>query len=146
MIDIGRDPNYKASKTNGRCILLFLFLCFVVWDSGYLRTILDRYSRNPKASSVSSALIIKSKDMTDDQLYTCASPVLDEIADASRVLFRVVSCNANDFSSSPEWVREHFIEYQSKAPCLVIGYSEGQTKSFDPPSSISEFKERIGAK
>lgn len=146
MIDILPDTNRKNDSGNARCVLLFAFLCFVVWDSGYVSVLLDRYSSDKQEAAVSRAMIIKSEEMSDDQLYTCSSPVLDELADRSGVSFRVLSCKPGSLSAAPEWIRSLFSQYSDEAPCLALEYRDGHRKRFDAPSTISEFRERIGAK
>lgn len=146
MIDISPDTNRKIESSNARCVLLFAVLCFVVWDSNYISVLVDRYSSGKQSSVVSRAMIIKSEKMSDDQLYTCSSPVLDELADRSGVSFRVLSCKPGNLSAAPEWIRSLFSEYSSTAPCLALEYSNGHREKFEAPSTISEFRERIGVK
>ncbi len=145
MIDIHRSEARKDIEGNSRCVLLFIVLCFVVWDSGYLSSLIDRRSRDELSTTVKAGLLIKCDLMSDDQKYTASSPVLDEIADRSGVRFRVIPRKPGDLSGSPIWIKKLFDDYGEESPCLAVSYSDGTSKVFPAPSSVSEFTVRIGA-
>ena len=127
-------------------MVLFAALVFVVWDSNYIEKWIPSGERSDSVLRVNAALIIKSEGMTDDQKYTANSPVLDEIADQRGIKFRVISDKPSQISESPEWIQELFLKYESESPCLAVIGKAGETKIFPSPSSVSEFRKRIGAK
>lgn len=126
--------------------VLFAALAFVVWDSGYYKKWLPSEDREDQVSSVEAALLIKSTKMTDDQKYIASSPVLDEIADERGIKFRVIDSEPGKISGSPDWLQQLFLKYDSKSPCIAVMGQSGKTMFYDAPSSVSEFRKRIGAK
>ena len=146
MIDIQAKQTAPPKQDSKLPVMLFAALCFVVWDSGYYKKWLPSQSREDQSISVSSALLIKSPEMTVNQQYTASSPVLDEIADQRGINFRVIDDAPGEISGSPQWLQELFLKYESNSPCLAVIDLSGNSKSFDAPSSVSEFRERIGAK
>ena len=136
MIDIRSSPSATGSSYDNRIpIVLLAALAFVVWDSGYLNKWFPSKDRADQVLSATSVLLIKSPDMTVDQQYTASSPVLDEIDDAP-----------GEISGSPEWLQKLFLKYESKSPCMAVMDDSGNSKSFEAPSSVADFRERIGAK
>lgn len=146
MIDIRRSSDESFSRSNPRGVLLLVALCFVVWDSGYLSTLISRYNRVDQSSDVDAVLLIKCDDMTDDQKYTAASPVLDEIADRCGINFRVISSDPGDLSASPMWVQELFAQHRKQSPCLAVLYLDDNSEVYPAPESVSDFKNRLGAR
>ncbi len=147
MIDIGQTPDCCSQhRSNRTSVVLFAALVFVAWDSNYIQKWLPSGERSDSVLQTTAALLIKSEDMTVDQKYTANSPVLDEIADQRGIKFRVISDKPGKLSESPEWIQELFLECESQTPCLAVVGKAGKTKTFPPPSSVSEFRKRIGAK
>lgn len=147
MIDIRRSSEpQQPSGSNARSVLLFAALCFVVWDSGYLSTLIDRYAREEVSTEVDSVLLIKCESMTDDQKYTAASPVLDELADRCGINFRVVDSEPGDLAGSPMWLQELFAQHRKESPCIAVLYLDGRSEVFRAPESVSDFRNRIGAR
>jgi hypothetical protein len=101
---------------------LFAALAFVVWDTNYLQKLFPSKDRTDQVLSADAVLLIKSPEMSVEQQYTASSPVLDEIAD------------------------ERGIKYEKDSPCIAVLGKSGESKSYNAPSSISEFRERIGAR
>ncbi len=145
MIDIRRSSKTSLPDSNARSVFLLVVLCFVVWDSGYLSTLLSRYNRDEVNSEVQCALLIKCDGMSDEQKYTASSPVLDELADRCQVSLRVVSREPGDVSDSPIWIQELLRDYASESPCLALRYFDGRSEVYPAPKSVSEFRGRIGA-
>ena len=147
MIDIRSSPSATGSSYDNRIpIVLLAALAFVVWDSGYLNKWFPSKDRADQVLSATSVLLIKSPDMTVDQQYTASSPVLDEIADQRGIKFRVIDDAPGEISGSPEWLQKLFLKYESKSPCMAVMDDSGNSKSFEAPSSVADFRERIGAK
>lgn len=147
MIDIGQTPDCCSQHSGSRAsVVLFAALVFVVWDSNYIEKWLPSGERSDSVLQATAALLIKSQDMTADQKYTANSPVLDEIADQRGIKFRVISDKPGKLSESPEWIQKLFLECESQSPCLAVVGDAGKVKTFPPPSSVSEFRKRIGAK
>jgi hypothetical protein len=147
VIDIRSSPSTADCPSDNRVsIVLFATLAFVTWDSGYLGKWFPSQDRTDQAVSATAVLLIKSPDMTVDQQYTASSPVLDEIADQRGIKFRVIDDAPGEISGSPDWLQSLFLKYESKSPCIAIMDASGNSKSFDAPSSVSEFRKRIGAK
>ena len=126
--------------------VLLAALAFVVWDSGYLSKWFPSQDRTDQVVSATAVLLIKSPDMTVDQQYTASSPVLDEIADQRGIKFRVIDDAPGEISGSPEWLQKLFLRYESKSPCIAVMDASGNSTSFDAPSSVADFRKRIGAK
>ena len=145
MIDIRASKSVKQ-KTNKLPAVLFAALCFVVWDSGYYKNWIATGPRDKVAGNVTAALLIKAQSMTNDQKYTANSPVIDEIADQRNVLFRVIDEQPGELSGAPDWLKKLFLSNESNAPCLAVLTDSGKQVCFEPPSSVAEFRERIGAK
>ncbi len=147
MIDITSSPTATGSSCYNRfSAVLLAALSFVVWDSGYLNKWFPSKDRTDQVLSATSVLLIKSPDMTVDQKYTASSPVLDEIADQRGIKFRVIDDAPGEISGAPEWLQKLFLKYESKSPCIAVMDESGNSKSFDAPSSVADFRERIGAK
>ncbi len=147
MIDIRHSSSSTAKQCDNRIsVVLFAALAFVAWDSGYYKKWLPSEDREDQVSSVQAVLIIKSPEMTVEQQYTASSPVLDEIADQRGIKFRVIEDAPGKISGAPEWLQKLFLEHESESPCIAVMGQGGKTKSFDAPSSIDEFRKRIGAK
>lgn len=147
MIDIRSSPSATNSSCDNRVsVVLLAALAFVAWDSGYLNKWFPSKDRADQVLSATSVLIIKSPDMTVDQQYTASSPVLDEIADQRGIKFRVIDDAPGEISGSPEWLQKLFLKYESKSPCMAVMDDSGNSKSFEAPSSVADFRERIGAK
>ncbi len=146
MIDIQAKQTATAKQDSKLPVMLFAALCFVVWDSGYYKKWLPSQDREEKAIEVSAVLLIKSPEMTVDQQYTASSPVLDEIADQRGIKFRVIDDAPGEISGSPDWLQKLFLKYESKSPCIAVMDGSGNSKSFDAPSSVADFRKRIGAK
>jgi hypothetical protein len=106
---------------------LFAALAFVVWDTNYLQKLFPSKDRTDQVLSADAVLLIKSPEMSVEQQYTASSPVLDEIADERGIKFRV-------------------IDHEKDSPCIAVLGKSGESKSYNAPSSISEFRERIGAR
>ena len=146
MIDIEKRSSAPSQQESKLPVMLFAALCFVVWDSGYYRKWLPSQDREKQSIEVSAALLIKSPEMTVDQQYTASSPVLDEIADQRGIKFRVIDDAPGEISGAPEWLQKLFLKHEKDSPCLAVVDADGKSKSLDAPSSVSEFRERIGAK
>ncbi len=147
MIDIRSSPSAAGSSCDNRVsVVLLAALAFVAWDSGYLHKWFPSKDRADQVLSATSVLLIKSPDMTVDQQYTASSPVLDEIADQRGIKFRVIDDAPGEISGSPEWLQKLFLKYESKSPCIAVMDDSGNSKSFEAPSSVADFRERIGAK
>jgi len=146
MIDIEKRSSAPPQQESKLPVMLFAALCFVVWDSGYYKKWLPSQDREEQSIQVSAALLIKSPEMTVDQQYTSSSPVLDEIADQRGIKFRVIDDAPGEISGSPEWLQKLFLKYESKSPCIAVMDESGNSRSFDAPSSVADFRERIGAK
>ncbi len=145
MIDIQAKQTAPSKQDSKLPVMLFAALCFVVWDSGYYKKWFPSQDRDQQVSDVSAALLIKSPEMTVDQQYTASSPVLDEIADQRGIKFRVIDDAPGEISGSPEWLQKLFLKYESKSPCIAVMDESGNSNSFDAPSSVADFRERIGA-
>ena len=147
MIDIRSSPSADVCSCDSRVpVVLLAALAFVVWDSGYLGKRFPSEDRTDQVVSATSVLLIKSPDMTVDQQYTASSPVLDEIADQRGIKFRVIDDAPGEISGSPEWLQKLFLRYESKSPCIAVMDASGNSTSFDAPSSVADFRKRIGAK
>ncbi len=147
MIDIRSSPSATGSSCDNRIpVVLLAALAFVAWDSGYLNKWFPSKDRADQVLPATSVLLIKSPDMTVDQKYTASSPVLDEIADQRGIKFRVIDDAPGEISEAPEWLQKLFLRYESKSPCIAVMDDSGNSKSFDAPSSVSEFRRRVGAK
>ncbi len=147
MIDIRSSSNATGSSCHNRfSVVLLAALAFVAWDSDYLSKWFPSKDRTDQVLSATSVLLIKSPDMTVDQKYTASSPVLDEIADQRGIKFRVIDDAPGEISEAPEWLQKLFLRYESKSPCIAVMDDSGNSKSFDAPSSVSEFRRRVGAK
>ena len=147
MIDIRSSPSTADCPSDNRVsIVLFAALAFVAWDSGYLSKWFPSQDRTDQVVSATAVLLIKSPDMTVDQQYTASSPVLDEIADQRGIDFRVIDDSPGEISGSPEWLKKLFLRYESKSPCIAVMDASGNSTSFDAPSSVADFRKRIGAK
>ncbi len=147
MIDIRSSPSADVCSCDSRVpVVLLAALAFVVWDSGYLSKWFPSEDRTDQVVSATSVLLIKSPDMTVDQQYTASSPVLDEIADQRGIKFRVIDDAPGEISGSPEWLQKLFLRYESKSPCIAVMDASGNSTSFDAPSSVADFRKRIGAK
>jgi len=146
MIDIEKRSSAPSQQESKLPLMLFAALCFVVWDSGYYKKWLPSQDREEQSIKVSAALLIKSPEMTINQQYTAASPVLDEIADQRGIKFRVIDDEPGEISESPQWLQELFLKYESNSPCLAVIDASGKSKSLDPPSSVADFRQKIGAK
>ena len=147
MIDIRSSPSADVCSCDSRVpVVLLAALAFVVWDSGYLSKWFPSEDRTDQVVSATSVLLIKSPDMTVDQQYTASSPVLDEIADQRGIKFRVIDDAPGEISGSPEWLQKLFLQYESKSPCIAVMDASGNSTSFDAPSSVADFRKRIGAK
>jgi len=146
MIDIEKRSSAPPQQESKLPVMLFAALCFVVWDPGYYKKWLPSQDREEQSIQVSAALLIKSPEMTVDQQYTSSSPVLDEIADQRGIKFRVIDDAPGEISGSPEWLQKLFLKYESKSPCIAVMDESGNSRSFDAPSSVADFRERIGAK
>lgn len=146
MIDIEKRSSAPSQQESKLPVMLFAALCFVVWDSGYYKKWLPSQDRENQSIEVTAALLIKSPEMTVDQQYTSSSPVLDEIADQRGIKFRVIDDAPGEISGSPEWLQKLFLKYESKSPCIAVMDDSGNSKSFEAPSSVADFRERIGAK
>ena len=147
MIDIRSPRSASASRDDNRfSVVLLAALAFVVWDSGYLNKWFPSNDRTDQVLSATAVLLIKSPDMTVEQQYTASSPVLDEIADQRGIKFRVIDDAPGEISGSPDWIQKLFLKYESKSPCIAVMDASGNSKSFDAPLSVAQFRERIGAK
>ena len=147
MIDIRSPRSASASRDDNRfSVVLLAALAFVVWDSGYLNKWFPSKDRTDQVLSATAVLLIKSPDMTVEQQYTASSPVLDEIADQRGIKFRVIDDAPGEISGSPDWIQKLFLKYESKSPCIAVMDASGNSKSFDVPLSVAQFRERIGAK
>ena len=146
MIDIQAKQTAPSKQDSKLPVMLFAALCFVVWDSGYYKKWFPSQDREEQAIKVSAALLIKSPEMTADQQYTASSPVLDEIADQRGIKFRVIDDVPGEISGAPQWLQELFLKHEKDSPCLAVVDVSGKSKSLDAPSSVSEFRERIGAR
>ena len=146
MIDIKKTSSPIVKQESKLPVMLVAALCFVVWDSGYYKKWLPSQDREKQSIEVSAALLIKSPEMTVDQQYTASSPVLDEIADQRGIKFRVIDDAPGEISKSPEWLQKLFLRYESKSPCIAVMDASGNSESFDAPSSVADFRERVGAK
>lgn len=146
MIDIQKKSSAPSQQESKLPVMLFAALCFVVWDSGYYKKWLPSQDREEQAIEVSSALLIKSPEMTVDQQYTASSPVLDEIADQRGIKFRVIDDAPGEISGAPEWLQKLFLEHESESPCIAVMDESGNSRSFEAPSSVADFRERIGAR
>ena len=147
MIDIRSPRSAPASHDDNRfSVVLLAALAFVVWDSGYLNKWFPSNDRTDQVLSATAVLLIKSPDMTVEQQYTASSPVLDEIADQRGIKFRVIDDAPGEISGSPDWIQKLFLKYESKSPCIAVMDASGNSKSFDAPLSVAQFRERIGAK
>jgi len=146
MIDIKKTSSPIVQQESKLPVMLVAALCFVVWDSGYYKKWLPSQDREKQSIEVSAALLIKSPEMTVDQQYTASSPVLDEIADQRGIKFRVIDDAPGEISKSPEWLQKLFLRYESKSPCIAVMDASGNSESFDAPSSVADFRERVCAK
>ena len=146
MIDIKKTSSPIVQQESKLPVMLVAALCFVVWDSGYYKKWLPSQDREKQSIEVSAALLIKSPEMTVDQQYTASSPVLDEIADQRGIKFRVIDDAPGEISGSPDWLQKLFLRYESKSPCIAVMDASGNSESFDAPSSVADFRERVGAK
>jgi len=146
MIDIRKTSSPAVEQESKLPVILLAALCFVVWDSGYYKKWFPSQDREEQAIEVSSALLIKSPDMTVDQQYTASSPVLDEIADQRGIQFRVIDDAPGEISGAPEWLQKLFLKYESESPCIAVMSKSGKAKFYDAPSSVAEFRERINAR
>jgi hypothetical protein len=146
MIDIKKISSAPSQQDSKLPVMLFAALCFVVWDSGYYKKWFPSQDRDQQVSDVSAALLIKSPEMTVDQQYTASSPVLDEIADQRGIKFRVIDDAPGEVSGAPEWIQELFLKYETNSPCLAVVDVDGKSKYLQAPSSVSDFRRKIGAK
>ena len=146
MIDILASPRTVQKPSSKLPAILFAVLCFVIWDSGYYKKWISDDSRNEPSKQARAALLIKTHTMTSEQKHIANSPVIDEIADERNVLVRVIDSDPGDMTQAPSWVKELFASNQGNAPCLAIINIDGKKVRYDAPSSISEFRNRIGAK
>lgn len=146
MIDIRSAPA-PAQASPGRVpVLLFAILAFVVWDSGYMQKWIPSQERENDRLTAASVLLIKSSSMSTEQQYTASSPVLDEVADQRGIDFRVIDESPGELKDAPGWIKELFLRHEGESPCLVVADANGKQQVFPAPSSVSEFRSRIGAK
>ena len=146
LIDILKTEQQSQRSSNTGGFALIAVVAFIAWQSGYLDSLFPRTDREKRPVTASAVLLIKSSSMTSDQQYTANSPVLDEIADQRGIKFRVLDDNADDLSRAPGWVQQLFLENEKHAPCLALIDESGKKHRHDAPSSVSEFRERVGAK
>lgn len=146
MIDIKAKSSVPLQKESKLPVVLFAALCFVVWDSGYYKKWLPSQDRDQPVTDITAALLIKSSGMTVDQQYTASSPVLDEIADQRGIKFRVIDNAPGEISGAPQWIQELFLKYETNSPCLAVVDVDGKSKYLKAPSSVSDFRSKIGAK
>lgn len=147
MIDIRHSSSSTVAKCDNRItVVLFAALAFVVWDTNYLQSLFPSKDRTDQVLLADSVLLIKSPEMSVEQQYTASSPVLDEIADQRGIKFRVIDDAPGEISGAPEWIQELFLKHEKDSPCIAVLGKSGESKSYNAPSSVSEFRERIGAK
>lgn len=145
MIDIAKTASPAPKRDSRLVIVLLAALAFIVWDSGWLMKFVPDRERDQVASEVENVLIIKKLDgMTVEQAQVAASPVPDEICDQRGIGYRAVWQDA-DIKNADEWVRQLFGFYRDEAPCLATMDKHGNRKKHELPSSISEFRQLVGA-
>ena len=146
MIDIAKTASPAPKRDSRLGIVLLAALAFIVWDSGWLMKFVPDRERDQVDGEVENVLIIKKLDgMTVEQAQVAASPVPDEICDQRGIGYRAV-WQDTDIKNADEWVRQLFGFYRDEAPCLATIDKHGNRKKHELPSSISEFRQLVGAR
>jgi len=146
VIDIAKTASPAPKRDSRLVIVLLAALAFIVWDSGWLMKFVPDRERDQVDGEVENVLIIKKLDgMTVEQAQVAASPVPDEICDQRGIGYRAV-WQDTDIKNADEWVRQLFGFYRDEAPCLATIDKHGNRKKHELPSSISEFRQLVGAR
>lgn len=146
MIDIRSEAARKQDGYSTRSVLLLLALCFVSWDAGYFGILLERYIRKTSDGSVTHALIVTCDNMTTDQQYTVASPILDEISDRANIKFRIIESEPGSLANAADWIKSLHKSAVKQAPCMIVRKDDDSNAIVPIPASVSEFKKRLGIK
>jgi len=146
VIDIAKTASPAPKRDSRLVIVLLAALAFIVWDSGWFMKFVPDRERDQVDGEVENVLIIKKLDgMTVEQAQVAASPVPDEICDQRGIGYRAV-WQDTDIKNADEWVRQLFGFYRDEAPCLATIDKHGNRKKHELPSSISEFRQLVGAR